>query len=103
MSKPFDDNDEEDADMISLTLEDGTVMECEIITIFEVSGASYIALLPLETPDGFEEDEALIYRYIELENDECDLLAIEDEDEFERVADAFDEYLDEMEFNALPD
>lgn len=96
-------NDEEldDIEMMSLELDDGTKLECEIVATFDVEDTSYIALLPIEAPEDYDDDEVLVYRYIELPNDEFTLEPIEDEEEFDIVADAFDEILDEMEFNSM--
>ena len=94
-------NDDEldDIEMMSLELDDGTNLECEIVATVE--DTSYIALLPVEAPEGYDDDEVLVYRYIELPNDEFTLEPIDDEEEFDMVADAFDEILDEMEFNSM--
>lgn len=96
-------NDDEldDIEMMSLELDDGTNLECEIVATFDVEDTSYIALLPVEAPEGYDDDEVLVYRYIELPNDEFTLEPIDDEEEFDMVADAFDEILDEMEFNSM--
>jgi hypothetical protein len=102
MSKKMDD-DFEEVEMMTLELEDGTTLECEIISCFDVDDQSYIALLPVDCPEDFDDDEVLIYRYFELPNDEFTLESIDDEEEFEIVADAFDELLDEMEFNSMPE
>ncbi len=104
MAKQFNNIDDEEIEMINLVLDDGTEMECEILAIFPANNNDYIALIP-STPsdDNDDEDEVLLYRYKELEDDEVELTSIEDEEEFEIVADAFDELLDEMEFNSMPD
>lgn len=102
MSKKMDD-DFEEVEMMTLELEDGTTLECEIISCFDVDDQSYIALLPVDCPEDFDDDEVLIYRYFELPNGEFTLESIDDEEEFEIVADAFDELLDEMEFNSMPE
>ena len=96
-------NDDEldDIEMMSLELDDGTNLECESVATFDVEDTSYIALLPVEAPEGYDDDEVLVYRYIELPNDEFTLEPIDDEEEFDMVADAFDEILDEMEFNSM--
>ncbi|MBQ6574588.1 MAG: DUF1292 domain-containing protein, partial [Lachnospiraceae bacterium] len=50
--------------------------------------------------------EVWFYGYKEDENDpnvEPELFYIEDDDEYEAVADAFDEYLDDEEFELLKD
>ena len=84
----------EELDTITLTLDDDTELQCSILGVFDVEGIEdkeYIALLP-------EDDETvLIYQYKELENDEIELLAIEDDDEFDKVSAAFDSLFDEEE------
>lgn len=80
----LDFDDMEDYGTIHLTLDDDTELDCAVLGIFEVEDDEYIALLP----EG--EEEVLIYKYKELENDEFDLIPIEDEDEFNVVAEAFE-------------
>lgn len=85
-----------DIEMIDVTFEDGTVCSCEIIARFNVNGAAYAALLPEDD----EESDILVYRYAEQEGDEVELKEITDENEFNEVADALDEILDDLEFNS---
>lgn len=95
-------NNEEYGDAtVSMVLDDGTELECSVIAIFPVDGKDYIALLPDKVVEGFEENEVFLYRYTELEGDDINLEPIDNEDEYEAVADAFDELLDEEEFNEL--
>lgn len=92
-------NSEEEMDLgiITLTLDDDSEVDCAILAIFPVNGKDYIALLPL---DEEEDDEVLIYRFIDKGDDEDpEIENIEDDDEYDAVADAFDELLDEMEFD----
>lgn len=90
---------EEDDMIVTLELDDGTEIECAILTIFEVKDTDYIALIPLdENGEGNEEGEVLIYRYAEDEEGNPALSNIEDDDEYEIVAERFDELLDEEEF-----
>ena len=77
------DHEDDQIDVIYLTLEDDSELECQIIGIFEVEDKEYIALMPID------QDEVLLYAYKELEDDEFDLLLIEDEEEFELVSEAF--------------
>lgn len=86
-------------DTITLSLDDGTELSCAVLEIFSVDGKDYIALQPEE---GEEEDNVFLYRYIEDEN-EPQLLNIEDDDEFEAVADAFEEILDSQEYDEMFD
>ena len=85
---------------VTLTLDDGTEVECIVLTIFEAGNRDYIALLPTEGADS-EEGEVYLYRYTESEDGDPTLENIEDDDEYEIVADAFDELLDEQEYDEL--
>ena len=98
-------NNLEDDDMfVTLHLDDGSSVECQILTIFEADGRDYIALLPLdENGDDNEDGEVFIYRYSEDAEGNPSLENIEDDDEYEVVSDRFDELLDEAEFEDLDD
>lgn len=88
---------------VEIELEDGSVVNCEVITILTVAGNDYIALLP-EGQDPNKEQEVWFYGYSENPNDpneEPTLEYIESDDTYEAVADAFDEFLDECEFDQL--
>lgn len=96
-----EDNQEMEEEMtVTLTLEDGTELECVVLTIFPAGDKEYIALLPMEGSES-EEGEVFLYRYSEDENGQPDLQNIEDDDEYEIVADAFDQILDEEEYDEL--
>jgi uncharacterized protein YrzB (UPF0473 family) len=86
---------------VTLTLDDDTVVECAILTIFPVNNKDYIALLPLDEKGENEEGEVFLYRYSEDENEEPQLSNIEDDEEYEMVAEAFDELLDAQEFDEI--
>jgi len=100
-------NDYEDEEMtVELELEDGKTVNCAVITIMTVEEKDYIALLPLNEQGENEDGEVWFYAYSENPDDpdeEPVLDYIEDDDEYERVADAFDEYLDNCEFDELVD
>ena len=95
----------EDEEMtMELELDNGEVVNCAIITILEVAGRDYIALLPLDENGENQDGEVWFYRYSENPddpNEEPELGYIDDDDEYESVADAFDEYLDSSEFDEL--
>lgn len=93
-------NDYDDA-KVSMTLDDGTELECDVVAIYPAGDRQYIALLPDKVIDGYEEGEVFLYRYEELEGDDINLGQIESEEEYEIAADAFDQLLDEEEFNEL--
>ena len=89
---------------MDLDLEDGTTVTCAVITILTVSEKDYIVLLPLDESGENTEGEVWFYRYSENPddpNEEPVLDYIEDDDEYEAVAEAFDEYLDAAEFDEL--
>ena len=100
MSK--ENNNMEEVMTVTLTLDDDEVVECAVLTIYEANGKDYIALLPLNEKGESESGDVYLYRYTE-ENGEPSLENIEDDDEYEIAADAFDEWMDEQEFEELAD
>ena len=101
-----DDLDEEiDEEMlVTLELDDGTSIECAVITIFEMNDRDYIALLPLDEKGASKNGEVWIYRYHENPddpNEEPELEYIEDDEEYDAAIDAFDEFLDSEEYDEL--
>ena len=88
---------------VTLTLDNDEVLECAVLTICSAGDRQYIALLPLEDAEDTEEGDVFIYRFEEDENGEPTLDNIEDDDEYELAADAFDEWLDEQDFEELED
>ncbi len=92
-------SDDEDI-CVTLDMDDGTQVDCEIITIFDVNDQDYIVLLPLDE-DGEENEEGTvyIYRYFEDEDGNPSLENIQDDEEYEAVEERFDELLDEAEFD----
>lgn len=82
--------EEDEPEYITLEFDDGKVMECEIMGIYELKGKEYIALLP---DDGT--DDVFIYGYKEINEEEFDLIDIEDDAEFEAAAEEFDKLVAE--------
>ena len=95
---PDAENDEEMT--VTLTLDDGTELVCVVLTIFEAGEKEYIALLPLDGREA-EDGEVYLYRYVEDINGNPDLENIDSDEEYEIVADAFDELLDSAEYDEL--
>ena len=94
---------EDEADDIRVTLNtDEGDIECRPLTIFEVDGQEYIALMPLDEND---EDNAegivYFYGYAEDENGIAELIYIDDDEEYEAVIDRFDELQDEAFYNSM--
>lgn len=97
-----EDSDEEMT--VTLDLEDRTSVTCTIVTILTVRGQDYIVLLPLEKDGENHDGMVWFYRYHENEsdpNEEPVLEYIEDDEEYDIVSDAFDEYLDDAEFDEI--
>ena len=91
---------------VTIETEDGEKVECMVLTIFEAAEQDYIALLPdYENYDeDAEESDVWFYRFHENPddpNEEPELSDIESDEEFEAVLDAFDEYLDSVEFDEM--
>lgn len=69
---------------MNIVTEDNTELKCSVISIFDLDDdRSYIALLPVG------QEEIILYRYFEYENDEFELKNIDSEEEFAEVEDAF--------------
>lgn len=84
---------------VTITLEDDSEVECQVLTIFEVEGQDYIVLLPVDDDEDAEEGEVYIYRYFEDEDGEPGLDNIESEEEFEMVSEVFDQIVEDGEFD----
>ena len=85
-------NEDEDI-LVTLDLDDGSQVECEILTIFPLT----------EAGEPNEDGEVYIYRYAEDSDGNPSLDNILDDAEYEAVSDRFDEWLDEAEFNDMED
>ncbi len=89
-------NEKMEKDVISLLDEDGKEHEFEILDALELDGCQYMALLPLYGEDEAQEalddsGELVILRVSDEEDEDGEqyLDVIEDEEEFNRVADLF--------------
>ena len=81
---------------VTLDLDDGSQLECQILTIFDVDNQNYIELVPVDN-----DEEVIFYRYFEDEEGNPSLENIDSDDEFDAVSDRFDELLDEEEFDQM--
>ncbi len=92
---PIDENDTDV--MVTLTLDDDSELDCEILIIFEIEGQDYIALMPVdEKGDFMEETGVLLYRYFETSDGTPVLDNIDSDEEAALVSDTFDELLEDM-------
>ena len=80
-----------DENKITLEFDDGGVVDCEILGLFDVKGVENIAIAELEG------DDVYLYRYVAGENeDDFEMVDIPD-DEFEMVAKEFDAIMEQLE------
>lgn len=87
----------ENENIITLLDDDDNPIDFEIIEMLEISGKNYAFLLPLNTEDEAEEDEAVIFR-IDKSDDGDEIFAyIEDDAEWEMVVDTYNDMLFEEE------
>ena len=96
-NKNFEDENEFDEldNKIILNDEDGNEIEFEFLDVVEVDGKEYVVLLPVEEA---EKGEVVIFRIEGSEEDES-YISLEDEEEAEKVFQAFKEKTkDEFDF-----
>ena len=91
--------DEHDTDvMVTLDLDDGTTLDCEILTIFDIGPQNYIVLLPVDENDiPYDYTNVVIYRYFEAEDGSPYLDNIQSDEEYDAVAKRFQEIQDQLE------
>ena len=73
-----------------------------MLTIFETDGREYIALLPLDENGDNEDGQVYLYRFIDHgEDEEPGLENILEDEEFERVSEAFNSWMEEQDFGDI--
>jgi len=82
---------EERENVLELIDEDGNQHDFEVLDIIEVDDASYAVLLPLNDPEFADSDDAVIMRIDIDENGEEILNDIDDDEEWEKVVDFYNE------------
>ena len=97
MEKEFDknneieENEEYDPEIYTLTDEDGKELNFALLGTLEHEGSVYKALIPVDENGEEESSEYVILKYTVDENGEELLETIEDDEEFDRIADIFDD------------
>lgn len=76
--------DQYGSDFISITADDGTEFELEVLSATEYNGCTYLAVIPAEENQDVLRTEVSILKSVE-EDGEPVLYAIEDPDELETV------------------
>ena len=87
---------------VTLTLENDEELECAVLTVFESDGREYIALLPLDENGDSDDGQVYLYRFIDNgEDEEPGLENILEDEEFERVSEAFNDWMEEQDFGDI--
>ena len=87
---------------VTLTLENDEELECAVLTMFETDGREYIALLPLDENGDNDDGQVYLYRFIDNgEAEEPGLENIIEDEEFERVSEAFNDWMEEQDFGDI--
>mgnify|MGYP004656540835 FL=1 len=97
-------NDEifENEDIYTLTDEEGNESDYELIGSIEENGVTYAALIPY-TDDDTDPEEYIVLRGEKDENGEEILVSIEDDEEFDRIADIFDDEFADIDYDMEPE
>lgn len=98
MNNNIDNEDIFDADLISLTDDEGNEYEFEIMDEIDYKDGHYYALLPLfDDPDNeiSQDDTYMIFEAVEDENGEPQMAEIDDEDLLDELAAIFEERMQE--------
>ena len=86
--------DEEEIEVYTLEDEEGNESEFTLIKRMEIDGHAYVAFEPFEEEDDVEDDEdSFVILKVIVENGEEIFVTIEDDDEFDKVADIFEDQL----------
>lgn len=83
----------EEDEVVTLVDEEGAEHDFTVIDIIEVEGAEYAIMLPVDE----ENNEAIILKFSKDEDDNELLVDIEDDEEWEKVSDAWEEMIAEEE------
>lgn len=91
--------DNNEMEIIQLTDEDGSVIDFEFLGTVEFNGNEYYALVPLQDN---EECAYVILRAEDAGNGEVNLVTIEDDEEYDQVADLIeDELFSEIDYDDM--
>jgi hypothetical protein len=82
--------------MVTLVDEDGLEKDFYVDEIYEVDGKIYAAVIPSDVENI---TEYYVFRLIDLGNDDFEMEDIDDEQEYDAAADAYEEILDTRAWN----
>ena len=85
---------------VDIELEDDRLVSCAPMIVLTVESNDYIVLLPLDENGQNNDGNVWFYKFIwENQNEDPELGYISEDKEYEKVAEAFDLYLDDAEFD----
>ena len=90
---------QQEIDVYTLTDEEGNEKQFELIGEAEIDGKTYYALTELDDDYNQVSEEYVILR-LEVEEGEDVLVSIDDDEEFDRVADFFDDQFSDIDYDA---
>ena len=85
----------------TLTDDEGNENDFELLASVDLDGKTYCALIPY-TEDEEEPEEYIVLR-VEKNGDEEILVSIDDDEEFDRVADIFDDEFADIDYDMAPE
>jgi len=88
----------EEVEVYTLTDEEGNESQFELIGEAEIDGVTYYALTELDEEGNQVSDEYVVLR-VEKEGEEDVLVSIEDDEEFDKVADFFDDQFSDIDYD----
>ena len=90
-----------ESEIYTLTDDNGVESDFELIGTVEVEGVTYYALIPYTEDEDAEVDEYIVLRGEKDENGEDTLVTVDDDDEFDDIADYFDDmFSEEIDYDA---
>ena len=87
--------DEMEVEVYTLTDEEGVESDFELLGRHDMDGQSYVALAPIETEEESDAEEGsfIVLKVVEDEDGEESFETIDDDDEFDKIADVFEDLL----------
>ncbi len=83
-------------EILTLTDEEGNEHDFSVIDMIEMEGSEYAILVPIEDQEG-DEDEAIILKIVTDDDGNEVLVDIEDDEEWEKVADTYASMIEDEE------
>ena len=97
---PLEELEMDEIEVYTLTDEDGNESQFELIGECEKDGKTYYALTELDAEGNQVSEEYVILRLEKEENGEDILTSLEDDEEFDAIADYFDDQFADIDYDA---